>query len=203
MCFGGGGNAAAAAEQQERERQAQIAAANQRIQGIFGSPERQSQIEDLRQATREYFQSDLDRQHDISGRRTKFALARSGLSGGSADIDLNRQLAEDYLRGLLEVDRRANSAASGLRAQDTATKTSLFQQILGGLDATTAATEASRALQQNVSLAKSDAYQQGLGDLFGGFGDIWKSSLEGAAQRKQAYDFNTLYGPRTSTAGGY
>lgn len=198
MCFGGGGDGGAAAQARadEQKRQAEIKAAQKRVEAIFGSPGREMDIADLEAATREFLQSDLDRQHTDTSRNLKFAMARSGLAGGSADIDKNRKLAENYLRGILEVERRANTAGATLRSQDASTKAGLFSQILGGLDASTAASEAARSLQTNVALAKSDAYQQGLGDLFGDFADIFKLSREAAGERRQAYDFNTLYAPR-------
>lgn len=202
MCFGGGGDAAAEARQQEEQRKAEIAAANARVESIFGSPQREAQIQDLEAATRDFLQSDLNRQHTDTSRNLKFALARSGLGGGSVDVDQNRRLAENYLRGTLEAQRRANAAGASLRSQDANTKAGLFSQILGGLDATTAATQAAQALQTNVALAKSDAYQQGLGDLFGDFSDLFKLSREQAGERRQAYDFNTLYAPRPGANPG-
>jgi len=197
MCFGGGSNRAAEeAQRAEAERQAQIQEAQKRVESIFGSPAREAQVEDLVGATRGFLQEDLDRQHKDTSRNLKFSVARSGLAGGSTDIDQNRRLAEKYLRGTLEVERRANTAGATLRSQDSATKAGLFSQILGGLDSSTAATEAARSLQNNVAMAKSDAYQQGIGDLFGDFADIFKLSREAAGERRQAFDFNTLYAPR-------
>lgn len=202
MGFGGGSNkAAAAAEQQERDRQAQIKAAQGRVESIFSSPDRERQIQDLTNATRSYLQDDLLEQRDDTARNIKFAVARSGLGGGSVQIDQGRELAEDFLKGILEVERRSNTAGATLRSQDQATKSGLFQQILGGLDATTAAQQASQSMQQNVALAKSDSLQSGLGDLFGNFGELFKLSREGAGERRAAYDFGSPYAQRPTNYG--
>lgn len=203
--MGSSNSASNAANAEEQRRQAEIRAAQQRIDSIFSSPERERDISDLEAATREFLQLDLDRKHEDAGRNLKFSLARSGLSKGSADTDLNARLGDDYLRGILEAERRAKGAGATLRSQDQDTKTQLFQQILTGLDSTTASQNATRALQQNVDLAKSSALQQGLGDVFGSFSDIFKSSREAAADRRAAFDFNTLYGQRhrvTPTVAG-
>ena len=193
---GGTNKASKAAEEAEAERRRQIDAANRRIDEIFGSPQREADILDLESATRQFLQDDLDRKKGDTDRGLKFALARSGLSKGSVDADLNSRLGDDYLRAILEVERRTKTAGASLRAEDQQTKNSLFSQVLGGLDATTAASQANSALQQNIALTKSQALQQGIGDMFGGFSNIFKRSVEGKADRRAAFDLNTLYGNR-------
>ena len=110
--MGSSNKASRAAERAEAERKREIAAAQRRIEGIFGSPEREGDILDLENATRGFLQGDLDRQKVDTDRDLKFALARSGLSKGSADIDANSRLADDYLRGILEVERRSKAAGT-------------------------------------------------------------------------------------------
>lgn len=206
MCLGGSKKASKAAQAEEDKRRREIEASQKRIDAIFGSPERQGDILDLENATREFLQSDLDRKKGDTDRQLKFSLARSGLSKGSADIDQNLRLADDYLRGILEVERRSKTAGATLRSQDAETKAGLFSQVLGGLDATTAASQATQAMRNNVDISKSQALQQGIGDMFGDFSDIFKSSKTAAGDRRGMYDFNTLYGarqrPTQSVAGG-
>jgi hypothetical protein len=206
--LGGSSNKASdAAEEAEAERRALIAAANQRIEGIFGSPQREADILGVEGATRQFLTDDLDRKKVDTDRNLKFSLARSGLTHGSVDADQNSRLGDDYLRGILEVERRSKAAGTSLRSEDQATKNSLFSQILGGLDTTTAAQQAAHALQQNIALTKSQSLQQGVGDMFGGFSNIFERSREGAADRRASFDFNTLYGNRQRTqpsvAGGF
>lgn len=195
--MGSSNSASRAAQQEEARRQAEISAAQRRIESIFGSADRERDILDVERATRDFLQLDLDRKKSDADRQLKFAHARSGLSGGSANIDANARLGDDYLRGVLEAERRSKAAGTTLRSQDQETKNSLFQQILAGLDTTTAATNATRALQQNIDIAKGSSLQQGIGDLFGGFSDIFESSKRAAADRRASFDFNTLYGART------
>jgi hypothetical protein len=205
--MGGSSNKAQrAAEEAERKRKAEIQAAQKRIESIFSSPERQQQIEDFIAAQRSYLQSDLDREHGQNQRQLKFANARSGLSGGSVDVDSNRLLAETYLRGIAEAERRAQTAGADLSAQDQSAKQQLFAQILGGADATTAAQNAAQMMRNNAALAKQDATVNSFDKLFGDFGSIFKHSKEAAGERRAAQEFGSLFGPRARTqtrvAGG-
>jgi len=203
---GGTGNASAAAEEAEAQRRAEISAAQQRVEGIFGSAERDSDILDLEDAVRAFLQGDLDRKRTDTARNLKFDLARSGLSKGSVDVDSNKRLGDDFLRGILEVERRSKAAGTNLRSQDQATKSALFSQILGGLDSTTAANQATSALTQNIDTSRSTALQQGIGNMFSEFTDIFKINRVASADRRAASDLDTLFGPRrrpqVSVAGG-
>jgi len=194
---GGGGDAVREAEALEEERRREIAAAQRRVEEIFGSPEREADILGVEDATRAFLQTDLDRKKADTDRNLKFSLARSRLSKGSVDVDLNSRLADDFLRGIFEVERRAKTAGSTLRSQDALSKSGLFSQILGGLDSTLAADQANSALSQNVNQTRNSALQQGVGNFFGDFTDIFKSNKLASIDRRAAFDFNTLYGNRS------
>jgi hypothetical protein len=183
----------------EERRRREIEAGQRRIEAIFSAPERQKQIQDFIDAQREFYQSDLDREHRDAGLKLKFALARSGLSGGSADVDSNADLSEAYFRGVAEADRRALGAGANLRAEDQSAKQQLFSQLLGGSDATTAAQNAAQMMRTNASIAKQNATFGAFDSLFSQFGDIYKSSQEAAGERRAAKDFGSLFGPRPRT----
>src|SRR5690554_8179011 len=106
------GNAQRQAEQQERERQARIDQTTGQINQLFDSPDRQQQITDFQSAMQDFYMQDLNRQKGTADRDLSFALARSGLTGGSRQVDANRTLGEDYQRGILDSERRAQSAAA-------------------------------------------------------------------------------------------
>lgn len=200
---GGGGNAQKEATRAEKERQAQIAQTQQRIEGIFSNPQREADIGNFLNATRQYYRTDADQQQADAARNLRFALARSGVTGGSYDADTNARLAETYQRGLLEADRRAQAQANSLRAADQEAKQRLFSLAQAGLDATTATQQASQALRQNLASSATDAREGSLGNLFSSFGDIYKSSIEQAEQRKAQKDvYQQLYAP-TQYGTGY
>lgn len=201
----GGGSDSAQREAQaaERERQAAIAATQRRIEGIFNAPQREADINSFLDATRQYYRTDADRQQQDAARNLRFAVARSGQTGGQFDADTNSRLAETYQRGLLEADRRAQAAAANLRASDQQSKLNLFAQAQAGLDATTAAQNASQALRQNLEMGNATAREQALGDLFSSFGDVYKNSVaQDESRRAQKSIYQTLYAP-AQQGGGY
>lgn len=198
--LGGGSNKAVKeAERAEAERKAQLAAGQQRIESIFSSPEREQQVQDFIASQRGYLQSDLDREQREAARQTKFATARSGLSGGSVDVDRNRLLSETYLRGIAEAENRAQNSGAELRSMDQSSKQSLISQLLSGGDATTPAANAASMMRNNAILAKKDAPFNAFDSLFGDFGSIWKRSREDAGERRASQEFGSLFGPRPQT----
>lgn len=199
---GGGGDAQAQANRAEKERQAQIASTQQRIESVFADPRREQDIGKFLEATRGYYRTDADRQQSDAARNLRFALARSGATGGSFDADTNARLAETYQRGLLEADRRAQANANALRAADQESKQRLFSLAQAGLNTTAATQQASQALRQNLASSTVDAREGSLGNLFSSFGDIYKSSVEQAEGRKAQRDiYQQLYAPSQYGAG--
>jgi len=202
--FGGGKNKALdQAEENERIRQAEIDAGYKKIEGIFSSPERNQQIEDFIGSQRGLLQSDLNREKGKQDRELKFSLARSGLSGGSTDIDQNRQLSELYLRGIAESERRAQNSGAELRSQDQQQKQNLMSSVLAGGDITTGANNAIAMMRNNTALARTDSTFGNFDSLFRDFGNIYKNSRESAGERKanKNMNFGTLFTPSAQQGG--
>ena len=84
--FSSGTDPSVAARQEEQRRKAEIAAGQRRIEGIFSGPEREQQIQDFIDAQRGLLFSDLNREHEDTGRQLKFSLARSGLSEATGSL---------------------------------------------------------------------------------------------------------------------
>jgi hypothetical protein len=197
MKMGGSSNKAyKQARADEERRRREIQSAQRRIEGIFASPEREQQVRDFINANLALRQSELDRGHRDAGLDLKFALARSGLSGGSADIDQNADLAENYFRGSAEAVRAAENAGAQLRAQDQSSKQQLFAQLLGGADATTAAQNAGQMMRTNAALAGEEGIYGAFDNLFGQFADLNKASKVAAGERRASRDYGSLFGPR-------
>lgn len=204
MCIGGGTDQATKeAERAEAERRRQVAATQQAIEGIYSSPQRQQDISGLEAAVRQFLGQDLSRKTGEAQRSLKFALARDGQTLGSTAVDRNRDLGEQYLRGSLEVDRRAQAAGAALRDADQQAKLSLFSQAAAGLDQTTAVRQAGEGMRANIGIARGDALQSGLGDLFSQLGDIYKRSRErkGAADAEKYQYGGQFYSPNQYFAG--
>jgi len=200
MGMGGGTNRAQrAAEAQERERQQAIRAGTERVRGIFSAPERQAQIGEFVNATRGLMTNELNRQQRQAVRGNRFALARSGQLGGSLQVDRNRRLDTDYTRGLQDVERRAQGAGADLRGADEDAQARLIGLVQGGLDTTTAATQAAQAMRSNLAAGQAGRSVNDIGNAFGGFADFFQQSRDAAARRRadQQFGFYTpMFGGR-------
>jgi hypothetical protein len=205
---GSGGDPYAQARADEEARRKEIHDAQKRIEGIFSSPQRQQQYADFVAANRDLLFSELDRTRDVNARELKFALARSGLSGGSTDIDQNRNLAETYLRGIGQAETKAQRAGAELQASDQQAKQQLFSQLLAGADVSTSVQNAAQMMRTNIGAAREEGYFGAFDKLFGDYGQIYKQSKEAAGERRARHEFglNTLFQPSNTplvpVAGG-
>jgi hypothetical protein len=211
MCGGGSNSAQKQAQQQEAQQQAEIQKGIAAVNSLYADPNRQKQYSDLAKNTTDYYTNQLSNAQgtgsfDEAQRKLKFAVARSGLGGGSAQADQSLKLGTDYQNALVSAAQKGQSAAAALQGQDEQTKQSIIAMIEGGLDATTAQSEAASALKANLSGNAADATAGSLGDLFSNVGDIYNRSLDQKAARQGSlYGYNALfsnplYGP--SQAGG-
>lgn len=199
---GQGESAADVAARLEMERQAAIKETQGRINTVFDNPRRARDISDFVSAVRTKSMEDLARQNTDAARELKFALARGGLSGGSVNVDQNRRLSDDYNRGLINVESRAQGAGAQLEAADQDARARLIQLATSGLDATTAASQAAAGLRSNFETARSQAFGEQLGDQFATVGGFVKQRRDEAARRQANRDANfNLYGG--GAAGGY
>lgn len=190
-------SAADRAQRLEEERQARIADTQARINTVFDDPARAGQITDAINAMRERDMLDLDRQKTDTDRQLRFSLARGGQIGGSTRRDQQQTLGEDYTRGLLNVESRAQGFGADLSSRDQDARARLISLATSGLDATTGANQASAALKSNLEGAQSNAYGQSLGDAFGTVGSFIKDSKDAAQRRRanqDAYGRIGLYG---------
>lgn len=190
--------AADEANRQEQARQQAIAETQARVNQVFDDPSRAADIADYVGAVREFQTDDLNRQKADADRNLRFALARGGLTGGSTQRDQQQRFGEDYSRGLLEVERRAQGAGAELQAADQDARARLIQLATSGLDATTAAQQAGAALSTNLEAGRSTAMAQGLGDMFGGVKSFADASRTAAERRRGLRDSG--YSPYQTSA---
>ncbi len=197
-----GESAADVAARMEMERQERIREAQGRINQVFDNPRRARDIADFVSATRSKLMEDLNRQNTDAARELKFSLARGGLSGGSVNVDQNRRLTDEYNRGLINVEGRAQGAGAQLEAADQDARARLIQLATSGLDATTAASQAAAGLRSNFENVRSQAFGEQLGDQFATIGGFVKNRREEAARRQANRDANfNLYGGGAAYGG--
>jgi hypothetical protein len=198
---GGGNSAAKEANRAEQQRQTNIKYTQSRVNQVFDDPQRKADIADFVNATRQYYQQDLDRQKADADRGLRFALAKSGLTGGSTQVDQQRLLADDYGRGLLQTEQKAQGAGASLEAADQDARARLIAQATSGLDATTAAAQSAAAMRSNIQAGKSEAQLGSLGDSFGQIGNFVKQ-VQDAQRYRQGYLDSAPGGKRAALYGG-
>lgn len=182
------------AQRAEDERRAAITRTTADVNRIYDAPQREAQYGDYLSAVRKRYTDDANRQKTVADRNLRFSLARSGLAGGSADVDARRTLGEEYTRGILSAEDKAQQALAGLRAQDEQSRLNLIQLVQSGLDATTAAQRANAQVAQSAQQAQGGAALTGLGDIFGSTAQLYKQQQEAAERRRGAREIQSLYG---------
>lgn len=196
----GGNNHSAsdAAAAADATRTQSISNATNAINGIYDSPQRQKQYSDFLSAIRSNYTNDANRQQVNTSRQTKFAAARSGITGGSADVDAQTRLGQEYDQGLVQAESKAQGALAGLKASDNQSRLNLTQLAAAGLNTTTAAQQAASSTQQAADQALSGSTVNGLGDIFGAATRAYQTEQTAAAQRAgYRQPIGSLYGGST------
>ena len=165
MC-GGTDPATGAAQARERSRLKQVSASTSAIESAFGSKQRNRQLKDFIAALRSRFQTEAGRQKVDIKRRSKFGLARSGLTGGSEAADRSVDIGRKFQKGIIEGERQSQASLSDLISADNAAKQNLIALAQGGASVTTSASQAGEALRSNISSASSRTNASSLGNIF-------------------------------------
>ena len=170
----GGSNDSAqrAAQAQQQQQQAAIEQSQAQINSIFNDPQRQADINDFVNATRQFYQQDLDKQKAQADRSLKFSLAKAGLTGGSEQVDQQEQLGEAYSTGQLQAEQKALGAGANLQDADEQARQRLIALATSGLDATNAGMQSAQAMQTDLQAARSGVDANSMGDIFGTFNNF-------------------------------
>jgi hypothetical protein len=171
-------------EEAEAGRQQQIDLTRGYIDSAFNSKTRQKQYADYAQALRDYYGEQLGRKKLDSSRKLKFATASSGLTGGSFNADSMSRLGDEFSRGAVENERRAQRGLADLRSADEASKLNLHQLAMSGLDATTGLRRSAESMGANLQTQRNTAQMEGIGDVFADTSDTYKTIQERNALRR-------------------
>lgn len=111
----------------------------------------------------------LNENREETLRKLRFGLARTGLSGGSADIGAHGMEQRAYGRSLMDASESAQGLADEVRANDERTRLNLIAQMRAGLDQGNATQSALAQMAGNVDAARGantyqavDAYAQAM-----------------------------------------
>lgn len=206
----GGGGGDGGARQMEEERQARINAAVSQINNIFNNkvPESREQMyTNQRQAVYDLNTRDVNRQAADAERLTRFALARNGLLGGSADVDSGFEINRMTNEGLMKAGGIADQAAADLRMSDERTRGNLISMAQSGIDTGTAQQMALSGLAANAEAAKSSAAAATVGDLFSGLsgaymGNMYNNAYKAGLDKSRMQQFTPGLGGVQSSYGG-
>ncbi len=168
---GGGSNHDARDIEAERQRKAQEAIAE--INRIFDNANRDALYQQQRDAVYDLNTQEVERQAAEAERANRFALARNGLLGGSADVDSNAELNRRTNEGLAQAGGIADAAMADLQKADETARNNLVSMANAGTDATTAGQLASSQLAANADAASADRAVASVGDLFGSLSNAY------------------------------
>ncbi|MDQ2150059.1 hypothetical protein RBI22_15175 [Alcaligenaceae bacterium C4P045] len=149
------------------------------IKGI----DRQGMYDQQRQAVTDVNTRDVNRQAEEATRANKFGLARSGLAGGSVDIDSNADLTRRQNEGLIKAAGIGDQAAADLRTSDERTRQNLISMAQSGIDTGQAGQLALSGLEANSQNAASAASGAQIGSLFGDLSNAYLVNQQLAGQR--------------------
>jgi hypothetical protein len=127
----GAGTATRAARDAATARQGRAGNLTLLTDSVFNDPRRESGVQDFMTALRGQLGQNTMRGFADTARRTKFATARTGLTGGRVDVDRQGRNLEDLFRRQISDESQVQDAGNSLRTQDQATRQSLLDTAWG------------------------------------------------------------------------
>ncbi len=130
------------------------------------STNRTALYDEQKQAVTDLNRREVDRQYAEAERANRFGLARSGLLGGSADVDSNAELQRRTNEGTMQATAMGDQAAADLRTSDERTRQGLISMAQSGIDTGTAQQTALAGLNANSQAASAARGGATIGGLF-------------------------------------
>lgn len=127
----------------------------------------QKQVSD---STSSYYGDQLSRSVAAAERNNRFNLARSGLLGGSADVDSNKELQTDQALGATRIDQAARAASDSLAGQRENERLNAVGLVNAGAGSN-AVESAASGLKSSLTNVANQQRTDLTGDLFTGFTD--------------------------------
>jgi hypothetical protein len=190
-----GNSAANAANAANAQQQAQIQNSVNQINAAYTNPNRTNQYEAYNKNLSNYYTGQVNDQEATNARNLKFAMARSGLSGGSAAVDSNTQLQKDYTQGLLQASQQAQAGTSALEQSDINAKNQMISMAQAGGSIGQIPGQVASQQQTSLNAAQNWGNSQSLSNLFAGTSQIYNNEQTAAANRKaQTSPFGSYYG---------
>lgn len=189
MCMPDGDKATKRAEQAEAARQSQISSNVKGINSAFAG--REPQYAQFSQAVRDRLNTQFNQQRQLATRQNKFALAKQGLTGGSAAIDAGKRLTREGQEGAIQVERQAQGAGADLRAKDEQARNQMIALAQSGSDIGNAGQQTAQMLRANIAGAQNNDMVNRLGDVFGGTATAYRTAQDAKERRRGLNDATT------------
>lgn len=202
MCGGGGGDPGAEARRQEAERQDRIKAATESINATFNNSGRDGLYADQKTAVYDLNKREVDRQASEAERMNRFGLARTGLLGGSVNVDSVADLDRRTNEGLMRAGGIADQAAADLKTQDERTRSNLISLAQSGIDTGTASQQALKGLEVNSANAASARAGSTVGQLFNDLSQAYLFNQQNQGRQAGQQYGNQWYGVSSTRSGG-
>jgi hypothetical protein len=200
--MGTGNSAANAANAANAQSQQQIQQSVAAINNAYNNPNRQQQVNQYGQNLQNYLTGQVNNQEAVNARNLKFAMARSGLTGGSASVDSNTQLQKDYTQGLLQASQQAQSGEAALSQADIQSKNQLIGLAQQGNFTGAIPSAVASATSANLGAAQNAFSPNALGNLFSSTSGIYQNEQTAAANRlAQQNPFGTVYSSSVYNGG--
>lgn len=145
---------------------------------------------------------DLNRERGLTERELNFILARQGLSGGSRDVDANKDVLDEYNRGALQATNFGIQAANNARSADDRTRTNLIASIQAGLDGSQAQQQALEGMRNNARQAQDEANTASLGGFFNALRQQQQQAAFQQGYQQSVQPFLQSRNPMTSSTRG-
>ena len=188
---GGDGGAAAAAAAREAARRARIASSIKAVKGRFFDPltedptqARLDSFADIEGRVKNRFLPEFQDTVSDARRELKFALARRGIFGGTAQRDAENRFADRIGEGEREIADRVLSARNEKERLDQSLLKSLTNQAQSDIDQATLLSGIGSSFQSNNNRALTAATDQNLQTLFGDVGTLFKDINDSQALQR-------------------
>jgi hypothetical protein len=205
MCFNSSSQTVAANAANQATQQAQ--AVQQSVAGINSAfANRQAQYSNYLGALNTSYQTQLNQQQASSSRALKFAVARTGMTGGSVAADQGAELQREMGQGTVTADEQAQAKLAGLESSDQASKQQAIALAQSGANVGNSAQQLDTQLQGNIQNAQTNLGPNTLGNIFGGITNTTNAMNAAGQQRlglRAAQAYTGAFTNNANTTGGY
>ena len=164
------------------------------VDPVDGNP-RDKLYAEQRSAVYDLNKREVDRQASEAERLNRFGLARTGLLGGSVNVDSVADLDRRTNEGLMRAGGIADQAAADLKTADERTRSNLISLAQSGIDTGTAAQQALKGLEVNAANAAGARAGSTVGGLFNDLSQAYLMNQQNQGRQSGMQYGNQWFGP--------